>query len=87
MHVVAPSARPGLNVRLVMREAQYPLRTLAVRDQDGNPILITDEAGLARPLLVFDDKDIDKTASRFELQAMTLLLNGHRPTHWTGRRC
>jgi DNA-binding transcriptional MocR family regulator len=33
MHVVAPSARPGLNVRLVMREAQYPLRTLAVRDQ------------------------------------------------------
>jgi DNA-binding transcriptional MocR family regulator len=50
MHVVASSARPGLNVRRVMREAQYPSRTLAVRDQDGNPIMITYEASArARP--------------------------------------
>jgi DNA-binding GntR family transcriptional regulator len=44
MHVVAPSGRLGLNVRRVMREAQYPSRTLAVQDQDGNTILITYEA-------------------------------------------
>jgi DNA-binding transcriptional MocR family regulator len=41
MRVVAPSARPGFDVQRVMREAQYPSHTLAVRDPDGNPIVIT----------------------------------------------
>jgi DNA-binding transcriptional regulator YhcF (GntR family) len=40
MYVVAPSALPGLNLRRVMREAQYPSRTLTVQDQDGNPFVI-----------------------------------------------
>jgi GntR family transcriptional regulator/MocR family aminotransferase len=44
MHAVAPSARPGLNVRRALRDAQYPSRTLTMRDQDGNPIVITYEA-------------------------------------------
>ena len=49
MQVVAPPAHPGFDVLRVMREAQYPSHTLAVRDPDGNPIVITYEAGPARP--------------------------------------
>ena len=30
----------GLDLRRIMREAQYPSRTLVVYDPDGNPILI-----------------------------------------------
>jgi DNA-binding transcriptional MocR family regulator len=40
MHIVAPSAQPRFDILRVMREAQYPSRTLAVRDPDGNPIFI-----------------------------------------------
>ena len=43
MHIVAPSAHPRVDILRVMREAQYPSRTLAVRDPDGNPIFIAYE--------------------------------------------
>jgi len=41
MHIVAPSAHSGFDIRRVMREVQCPSRRLAVRDQDGNSIFIT----------------------------------------------
>ena len=44
LHVVAPSTHPGVNVRRLMRDAQYPSRTISVRDPDGNPISIVFDA-------------------------------------------
>jgi GntR family transcriptional regulator/MocR family aminotransferase len=53
MRVIATSLRPRLNVRRVMREAQYPLHVVEVRDQDGNPILISYESRPVRPAARF----------------------------------
>ena len=41
LYVVVPVGPSGFNLKAVMREAQYPSRTIALRDQDGNPLCIT----------------------------------------------
>ena len=41
MYVSAPVGLSGFNLKAIMREAQYPSRTIALRDQDGNPLCIT----------------------------------------------
>jgi GntR family transcriptional regulator/MocR family aminotransferase len=41
MYVFVPAAVSGFDVRAVMCEAQYPSRTIALRDQDGNPLYIS----------------------------------------------
>jgi hypothetical protein len=40
MYVWVPVGLSGFNLKAVMREAQYPSRTIALRDQDGNPLRI-----------------------------------------------
>ncbi len=40
MYVLAPVGLSGFNLKAIMREAQYPSRTIALRDQDGNPLCI-----------------------------------------------
>jgi GntR family transcriptional regulator / MocR family aminotransferase len=37
----APAVVSGFNVKAVMRAAQFPSRTISLRDQDGNPLCIT----------------------------------------------
>jgi hypothetical protein len=41
MYVWMPVGFSGFNLKAVMREAQYPSRTIAFRDQDENPLSIT----------------------------------------------
>jgi hypothetical protein len=41
MYVLAPVSLSGFNLKAVMREAHYPSRTIALLDQDGNPLCIT----------------------------------------------
>ena len=41
MYVLVPVDLSGFNLKAIMREAQYPSRTIALRDQDGNPLCIT----------------------------------------------
>ena len=41
MYVFVPPTVAGFDVRSVMRDAQYPSRTIALRDQDGNPLSIS----------------------------------------------
>jgi GntR family transcriptional regulator / MocR family aminotransferase len=41
VYVFVPTAVSGFSLRSVMRDAQYPSRTTAFRDQDGNPIYIS----------------------------------------------
>jgi GntR family transcriptional regulator/MocR family aminotransferase len=41
MYVLEPGAVSGFDLRSVMRDAQYPLRTIALRDEDGNPLYIS----------------------------------------------
>lgn len=41
MYVCVPAPRSGFDVHTVMREAQYPMRTVELRDQDGNAISIS----------------------------------------------
>jgi DNA-binding transcriptional MocR family regulator len=36
----APAVVSGFSVKAVMRAAQFPSRTIALRDQDGNPLYI-----------------------------------------------
>ena len=38
MYADLPAAVPGLDVHRVMREAQYPVRTITVQDPDGQAI-------------------------------------------------
>ena len=40
MYVMAPVGLSGFNLKAIMREAQYPSRTIGLRDQDGNPLCI-----------------------------------------------
>ena len=40
MYVFVPATVSGFNLRSVMRDAQYPSRTIALRDEDGNPLYI-----------------------------------------------
>ena len=42
MRVAAASGVETFDLPRVLREAQYPTRTLALQDQDGNPININD---------------------------------------------
>lgn len=37
----APAVISGFNVNAVMRAAQFPSRTISLRDQDGNPLYIS----------------------------------------------
>ena len=41
MYVFVPVGLSEFNLKAVMREAQYPSRTIALRDQDGNRLCIT----------------------------------------------
>lgn len=41
MYVRGPAAFFGFDFRTVMREAQYPLRRVELRDPDGNPVVIS----------------------------------------------
>jgi DNA-binding transcriptional regulator YhcF (GntR family) len=41
MYVLVPAAVSGFDVRSIMRDAQYPSRTIALRDQDGNPLYLS----------------------------------------------
>jgi hypothetical protein len=45
MYVLVPVGLSGFNLKAIMREAQHPSRTIALRDQDGNPLCITYESG------------------------------------------
>ena len=36
-----PATFSGFDLTAVMHEAQYPARTIALRDQDGNPLYIS----------------------------------------------
>ena len=40
MYAFVPATVSSLDLRSLMHEAQYPSRTIAVRDQDGNPLSI-----------------------------------------------
>jgi DNA-binding transcriptional regulator YhcF (GntR family) len=40
MYVFVPATVFGFDLRSVMRDAQYPSRTIAIRDEDGNPLYI-----------------------------------------------
>jgi DNA-binding GntR family transcriptional regulator len=40
MYVLVPVDFSGFNLEAVMRDAQYPSRTIAFRDQDENPLSI-----------------------------------------------
>jgi DNA-binding transcriptional regulator YhcF (GntR family) len=40
MYASVPAGIQGFDLRRVMRDAQYPSRTLALQDQDGNPLYI-----------------------------------------------
>ena len=40
IYVFAPATVLGFDLRSVMRDAQYPSRTIALRDEDGNPLYI-----------------------------------------------
>jgi DNA-binding transcriptional MocR family regulator len=44
MYVLGPAAVSGFDLRAVMREAQYPSCTIALRDQDGNPLYVSDQS-------------------------------------------
>jgi DNA-binding transcriptional regulator YhcF (GntR family) len=41
MYVCVPATVSGFDLRSVMRDAQYPSRTIALRDADGNPLYIS----------------------------------------------
>jgi DNA-binding transcriptional regulator YhcF (GntR family) len=41
MYVLVPAAACGFDPRSVMRDAQYPSRTITVRDEDGNPLCVS----------------------------------------------
>jgi DNA-binding transcriptional regulator YhcF (GntR family) len=41
MYVVVPGPVSGFDLRSVMREAHYPSRTIAISDQDGNPLYVS----------------------------------------------
>lgn len=41
MYILVPVGFSGFNLKAIMREAQYPSRTIALRDQDGNPLCCT----------------------------------------------
>jgi hypothetical protein len=41
VYVVAPAAVSGFELRSIMRDAQYPSRTIGLRDEDGNPLYIS----------------------------------------------
>jgi DNA-binding transcriptional regulator YhcF (GntR family) len=41
MYVCVPPTVPGFNLRSVMRDSQYPSRTIALRDDDGNLLYIS----------------------------------------------
>jgi GntR family transcriptional regulator / MocR family aminotransferase len=41
MYVFVPATVSGFDLRSVMRDAQYPSRTIALRDTDGNPLYVT----------------------------------------------
>lgn len=41
VYVFVPATVSGFDLRSVMRDAQYPSRTLALRDADGNPLYIS----------------------------------------------
>jgi GntR family transcriptional regulator/MocR family aminotransferase len=36
-----PAGTHGFDLRRVMRDAQYPSRTIALRDEDGNPLYVS----------------------------------------------
>jgi DNA-binding transcriptional regulator YhcF (GntR family) len=40
MYVCVPSPFSRFDLRFVMRDAQYPSQTVALRDQDGNPLYL-----------------------------------------------
>ena len=40
VYVFAPVPALGVSVKSLMRDAQYPSRTIAFRDEDGNPFYI-----------------------------------------------
>jgi DNA-binding transcriptional MocR family regulator len=42
MYVCIPAPLSGFDVKSVMRDAHYPLRTIELSDQDGNVIYISD---------------------------------------------
>jgi GntR family transcriptional regulator/MocR family aminotransferase len=41
MYVCVPAPLSAFDLKAVMREAQYPVRTIGLRDQDGNAIYIS----------------------------------------------
>lgn len=41
MYVFVPATVSGFDLRSVMRDAQYPSRTIALQDEDGNPLYIS----------------------------------------------
>jgi len=41
MYAFVPAIVRGFDLRSVMRDAQYPSRTIAIRDEDGNPLNIS----------------------------------------------
>ncbi len=41
IYAVVPPILSGFDLRAVLREAQYPSRTLAIQDEDGNPVVIS----------------------------------------------
>ena len=41
MYASVPAGIHGFDLRRVMRDAQYPSRTIALRDEDGNPLDIS----------------------------------------------
>ena len=41
VYAYAPAVVSGFNLRVVMRDAQFPTRTIALRDHDGNPLYLS----------------------------------------------
>jgi len=41
IYAYAPAVVPRFNMKAVMHAAQFPSRTISLRDQDGNPLYIT----------------------------------------------
>jgi hypothetical protein len=41
MYVSVPSGVHGFDTKAVIRDAQYPARTIALKDEDGNPLYIS----------------------------------------------
>lgn len=41
MYVSVPATVSGFDLRSVLRDAQYPSRTIVLHDPDGNPITVT----------------------------------------------